>query len=312
MIDGLPVTGSIQQSLGGTFLGAERTYLDAACESLAGVVLILGAVLATLFAKDAMAYVAVVALSRAVACGLALWLFMIFFGGFSRLFQASMRRAFTAGLPYMLNAGSAFVFLRADILMLGALSGTHSVAIYGAVADPLVTLSSTVHIVNTAFLPGLAAERSERRGLGGRMLGFDLVLGCSLALIVLLGAGTFTQHFLGPDHEGSADVLRVLAVAVALRFVSNGLATWITASGHQWRRTIIATGAGIFNIVANLIAIPIWGYWAAVWTTLITEVLILAFSFIVLREDWSSEGAKTGRQEAASGAVIEGYGVGPD
>src|SRR5206468_3932879 len=121
------VTGSVQQSIGGTFLGAERTYLDAASESLAAVVLILGAVLATLFAKDALVYVAVVALSRAVACGLALWLFALFFGGFSRLLEASMRRAFTAGLPYMLNAGSAFVFLRADILMLGALSGANSV-----------------------------------------------------------------------------------------------------------------------------------------------------------------------------------------
>jgi O-antigen/teichoic acid export membrane protein len=303
------LTGSVQQALGGTFLGRERTYLESATELAGAVVLVCGAVAVAALDRGPLAFVGVVAVSRVVGAGLALALFDRYFKPGWALASASVRRAFVQGLPYMLNAGSSFVFLRADILLLGVLSGTTAVSIYGGVADPLVTLGATVHIVNTAFLPNLSSSGAERPRIAGRMLLLDLALGGVIALTLALTAGPFAERFFEGGESASVDVARVLSFGLVLRFVNNGFATWLTGAGLQWRRTVIAIGAGVFNITVNLVAISIWGYWAAVWSTLATEVLILGLSVIALRPEIAP--AK-GSSEAAMVPVPKGYGLGPE
>jgi O-antigen/teichoic acid export membrane protein len=256
------------------------------------------------------AYLAVVAGSRVLAAGVALSLFMKVLGPVESAARASVKRAFRQGLPYMLNAGSSFVFLRADILLLGVISGTHAVSIYGGVADPLVTMGATISIVNVAFLPSLASAGPERQRLAGRMLVVDLVLGASLALLLAATAGIFADRFLNGESE-SVEVLQVLCFGLLLRFVNNGLATWLTAAGHQWRRTTIAIAAGGFNIVVNVVAISLWGYWAAVWVTLVTECLILGLSLVALGTEMSTAG-RTRDAEGVGLPVKEGYGIGPE
>jgi O-antigen/teichoic acid export membrane protein len=211
----------------------------------------------------------------------------------------------------MLNAGSSFVFLRADILLLGVISGASAVSTYGGVADPLVTMGATISIVNVAFLPGLSAAGDDRQRMAVRMLLIDLFLGGALAVALAVTAGPFADNFFGGGESESVDIMRVLAFGLVLRFVNNGLATWLTAAGHQWRRTAIAITAGALNIGVNLVAISLWGYWAAVWTTLGTETLILCLSLIALRTEIST-GRRTEAPDLVAGAIREGYGIGPE
>jgi O-antigen/teichoic acid export membrane protein len=203
------------------------------------------------------------------------------------------------------------VFLRADILLLGVISGTHAVSIYGGVADPLVTMGATISIVNVAFLPSLVSAGDERPRLAGRMIALDLVFGVTLAIILAAVAEPVADRFIGGAEAESVDILRVLCFGLALRFVNNGLATWLTAAGHQWRRTAIAIAAGAFNLSVNLVAISIWGYWAAVWVTLGTECLILGLSLLALGTEMSTAG-RTRSPEGVVLPVTEGYGIGPE
>jgi O-antigen/teichoic acid export membrane protein len=163
--------------------------------------------------------------------------------------------------------------------------------------------------VNTAFLPGLSSAGEERPRLAAKMLGLDLAIGLALALLLALSAEPAADRFFGDGEAASVDVLRVLCFALVLRFVNNGLATWLTAAGHQWRRTMIAITAGSFNIVVNLVAISIWGYWAAVWTTIATECLILGISALALRGEVSVAGREP-RGETTTAPAVEGYGLG--
>ena len=305
------VFGSSQQSLGGTFLGRERTYLDSLAETAGGLALVLGALAVTLLERGPTAYLAVVAGSRVLAAAVALAAFVRLFRPVASLAGASVGRAFRQGLPYMLNAGSSFVFLRADILLLGVISGTQAVAIYGGVADPLVTMGATISIVNVAFLPSLASAGAERPRLAGRMIALDFVFGVTLAIILAATAEAVADGFFGRGESESVEILRVLCFGLALRFVNNGLATWLTAAGHQWRRTAIAIAAGTFNISVNLVTISIWGYWAAVWVTLATECLILGLSLVALRSEMSPQPSRDDAERVGS-PVVEGYGIGPE
>jgi O-antigen/teichoic acid export membrane protein len=305
------ISGSAQQALGGMFLGRERTYVESLSEIAGAIVLVGGAVAVAYLDRGPLAFIGVVAGSRVVAAGLAMTLFERFFRPGWAFASASLRRAFTQGFPYMLNAGSSFVFLRADILLLGAISGTSAVSIYGGVADPLVTMGATIHIVNTAFLPSLSGGGAERPRMAARMLVVDLALGGALAVVLAVTAGPFAERFFDGGESASVDVLRVLSFGLVLRFVNNGFATWLTGAGLQWRRTAIAIAAGVFNIAVNLVAISIWGYWAAVWATLATELLIMGLSVLALRPEIWARSKEVGA-EGMMVAVPKGYGIGPE
>jgi len=305
------VFGSAQQSLGGTFLGRERTHLDSLAEIVGGVALVGGTLVVALMDRGPTAFLGVVAVSRVLSAGVALALFARVFRPVVSLASASVSRAFRQGLPYMLNAGASFMFLRADILLLGVISGTHAVSIYGGVADPLVTMGATIHIVNTAFLPGLSSAGADRQQMAGRMLMLDLVLGAALAIALAVTAGPFADRFFGGGESESVPVLRVLCFGLVLRFVNNGLATWLTAAGHQWRRTAIAISAGALNVGVNVVAISIWGYWAAVWITLGTECLILGLSLLALRSEIFTRRRAEGAGRIG-GSLPEGYAIGPE
>jgi O-antigen/teichoic acid export membrane protein len=310
LIAAAALAGSAQQALGGAFLGQGKPQGDSVGELLAGGLLVAGGLVAALVDGGAAMFVGVVAVSRVAAFGVLAVLYRYEFGSLLSAQEASLRHAFAAGLPYMINAGASFVFLRVDILLLGALSGANAVLVYGVVADPLVTIGATVHVANTAFLPALSSARAdERPHLARRMLTLDLIIGVALAVIVFIGADFFVTEILEQPDSSSVTVLRVLSLTIAMRFVSNGLATCLTAAGHQWRRTAIATAAGVFNVVLNLATIPLWGYWGAVGSTVATETLILGVSMVALRPEWF---AGRGYATSVRTAATEGSQFGPD
>jgi O-antigen/teichoic acid export membrane protein len=143
------------------------------------------------------------------------------------------------------------------------------------------------------------------------MLGLDLGIGLALAITLAVIAEPFADRFFDSGDSASVDVLRVLCIGLVFRFVNNGLATWLTAAGLQWRRTVIAIGAGVFNVSVNLVAISLWGYWAAVWTTIATEALILGVSMFALRSEIAVREPRATSAEPAT-EPIRGYNLGPE
>jgi len=281
--------GAIQQALSGTLLARDRTFYDSLAAMTLGVGQAGGSAAVAAFAASPLAFIAVIAGAHFLGAAVAGAAFLAALRPTVTPQDASAAKALSRSLPYLLNAVGSYVYLRMDILILAALAGTQAVAIYGGVAEPLVTLGTAAYILNASFLPKLSrafgVEPSGFLRLARNMMGLNVAAGGALAVVAFFGAGEFVNRVLGGEFAPAADVLRVLSVVVALRFVNNGMATWLTAAGRQWHRTLLILGAAGLNIGLNLMAVPIWGYWGAVWSTLATEASLLGLFAWLLRSD---------------------------
>lgn len=95
----------------------------------------------------------------------------------------------------------------------------------------------------------------------------------SPAIIGLLGGGKYNE---------SAAIFNILIVAVGIIFLGTLLSYALIALEKQKSLLWISGVAAIFNVVANLIFIPRYSYYAAAVTTVLTEALVMFLMAFVL------------------------------
>ena len=110
----------------------------------------------------------------------------------------------------------------------------------------------------------------------------------ALAMIgwpISIGVFLLTPQFndllqLYPQSEAS---LHILAIGVFFAFIDNTFAATFNAVDRQKTFAYIAlSGLGI-NVLLNAFLIPLFGYLGASWSTVVTEVLLAAIGWLVLR-----------------------------
>ena len=185
-------------------------------------------------------------------------------------------------VPLMLNNLLNSVFFRIDVQVLGAW-GRSTVGQYASaykVVDGVGGISSS-------FILALFPMLSRRAGAGGSpdaALGRVYALALTLLVIAAMPvaglitwvASPLSGLLWGPAFlPESAIALQILIWFLPLSFV-NGLTQYVLiALGLQARITVAFAVAAMFNLTANLILVPTYGYVAAASTTIATEVVLL-------------------------------------
>lgn len=182
-----------------------------------------------------------------------------------------------AAWPLLLNGLLITVFFRIDTFIIQAFGGTRALGIY----DAAYKLPNLLPLIPSYFVlavfPVLARQTGDdlRRSyeLGAKFLviiGWAIVIFTLLTaplLIRILGGSTFL-----PD---AADTLRLLIWFAPLHYL-NGITQYAIIAVDRQRDIAPAyIAATVFNISANLVAIPLFGYRAAAVTTILTEIVLL-------------------------------------
>ena len=112
-----------------------------------------------------------------------------------------------------------------------------------------------------------------------------------LASCVMIPVVWFAAPYLSRIQDGfaaSVPALRVLSLSLPFFFVS-ALTMWalIALKRHMLLAGIYGGGM-ILNISLNLFFIPVWGYMAAAWITVVSEGLVLLVSGFFLYEAYRS------------------------
>src|ERR1700738_2838058 len=84
-------------------------------------------------------------------------------------------------------------------------------------------------------------------------------------------AGLWTNFF-----PQSIPALQILAIAYVFAFVNNAFIGALAALARQAVYAWAAVTAVVVNLVLNVILIPPYGYIAASWTTVVTEVVLVS------------------------------------
>lgn len=232
--------------------------------------------------------------------------------------------AFPYGIALVLN----MVYFHIDSLMILFIKGPHELGFYGPAMRILEILNVIPVFFMNSVLPVLSHSLTEAEKTGaegkkkvGRILqlcmsflymaGLPMAIGLYLLaypIIFIITQPEFLSQ-LDKGIYGSDIALQILALAMCISFSSSLYNYSLVATGQQSKLLWINGGAAIFNILANLWAIPLWGFRGAAWTTVATEVFIMIAAGWVARRsltykmDWGNF-AKISFAGLAMGLVV--------
>ncbi len=194
-----------------------------------------------------------------------------------RLSRSEVRWLATASWPLLLNGLLITVFFRIDTFIIQAIDGTRALGIY----DAAYKLPNLLPIIPSYFVlavfPTLARQTGEdlRRSyeLGAKFL---VVLGWAIVIVTLFTAPLLIRILGGraflPD---AADTLRLLIWFAPLHYL-NGITQYAIIAVDRQRDIAPAyLVATVFNIVANIVGVWLFGYRAAAVVTILTEIVLL-------------------------------------
>lgn len=201
--------------------------------------------------------------------------------GMRRILQL-VREARSFGLHQLF----ATIYLTADVVILKALRSDYDVGLYRAAAVLILQLPIVASTLSLAILPRMARHVGDRKA-AGKELSFALRTLLLVSLPLAVGGLCVARPLmvlLGSEAYRSAWVaLAIMLPILPLRYVNSLIGTTLTALNHQPSRTRGVLYAAIFNVVANLLAIPRWGVMGAAVTTAGTELLL---SVLLVRSTW--------------------------
>ncbi len=194
-------------------------------------------------------------------------------------------RYFMTASPLGLALIFNLVYFHSDSVILAISRPTQEVGIYGLAYKvfelPLVLPIFFMNSVYPLMLRGSGSTPERTRTLFTGS--FQFLLASSLSITAVLWIAAPLIAFVRADFAASIEPLRVLLLGLPIFFLS-ALYMWVLiAEGRQNVLLFIHGIAMVVNIICNALLVPVYGYMAAAWLTVVSELLVLSVSAMVVR-----------------------------
>lgn len=200
----------------------------------------------------------------------------------------------TASLAIWVILGQ--VVYRADVVVLSlvrlhpslGLTNQRAVGIYVAAYKFFDLSIGLPQFIVISLMPRLARFAASDLGAYSAYLRRWLVrmgaMGTSVGLAFAAIGGSALGLIAGPSFARSEPIVAILAGAMPFAFLTSLLFAAIVAIGARMRLVVFYLAVALFNVGANIILTPEWGYWAAAWlTTLCQAILAIGMAAILWR-----------------------------
>lgn len=196
---------------------------------------------------------------------------------FSRIYW---KFALTFNLPLLPHYLSTVVLNQADRVMIGQVCGMGDVAVYGVAYSLAMGLSFFISAVNSSLIPWTYQQLATGDAVQERRIGdVGLALSSMLAaaLLLLVGLGPELMWIIAPDSYSQALwVIPPVAMAVLA-----SMYVWLFVNVETYYNeniyvAIVSIGAAALNVALNVLALPVFGFVAAGWTTLFSYTAMAA------------------------------------
>lgn len=242
----------------------------------------------TLTKSNLLIYVAAYVVGGVVMAIISLWLILRYFKTkiiplFDvRLWLKLTKESWPVGIALIFN----LIYFRIDVFILSNLRSTYEVGLYGlsyqffeaALAVPIFFANAIFPILNRLYKSNLKDFRSQAKSWALILLVVSLIVTLGLIAIAGLIPVIYDERF-----QGSQVALQILALGMPFFFLSALIWHLLIIYGKQKFLSLIYAIGAVFNLAANLVLIPIYGYLAAAAVTVVSEVLILMLLILALR-----------------------------
>ena len=195
-----------------------------------------------------------------------------------RFETALLTQWFWMGLPFAVTFVLTTLYWKVDVPLLQFFRGSTEVGWYSLAYKPFEAVLFVPITMLGVVLPVLAVyQRASPERLKAAVVMFFkalLMLGWPLSLGVVMLARPLAG-LLPNFYPQSIPALQILALAYAFAFVNNAFIAALSVLDRQASYAKAAGASMIVNLVSNLILIPPFGYIAAAWTTVATEIVLV-------------------------------------
>jgi O-antigen/teichoic acid export membrane protein len=171
-----------------------------------------------------------------------------------------------------------------DMIILGIFMNTTVVAVYAVaqkVSDALHKMTNQLHtfLFPAVVYQSVEGEAAAQRRMLVTVTRFQLSVSVALCGAVATDADLLIRGWVGPDFDGAALVLRVLAAVVVIRTLMSMPGTVLKGTGHHKTLAAGTSVAALANLLLSVVAVKSFGMVGVVWATFV-PTLALAATFI--------------------------------
>lgn len=190
--------------------------------------------------------------------------------------------------PLLVNALLVSLFFRVDVFIIAAAKGDAALGIYDA-AYKLINLLTIVPAYATLAVFPLMAQRARdpvALARAQRVTTYSLLVVAWTFVFAITALSEVAIRVLAGDAylPEAAILLRLLIWFAPISFINGVFQYVLVAAGEQRRLVPAFVSAVTFNLVANLLLVPVYGTRASAVLTVLTEVVILGALLIVSRQ----------------------------
>ncbi len=197
-------------------------------------------------------------------------------------------------LPYGIALILNMVYFRIDSILLLLMRGPEDVGLYGVPMKVLDILSIIPIYFMNSVLPSLTRRLKEGHERAKEVIqhSFDFLVAMVMPIVVGAQVLAYPLIFIISSPEflsrvedgfyGSDVALRILVFAMMFAFISAVFIFTLIAIGYQGKLLYISAAGALFNVISNIIVIPVWGFRGAAFTSVLSELLIVTLAAIML------------------------------
>lgn len=199
-------------------------------------------------------------------------------------------------LPYGAAILLATIYVRIDVILLSLMRSQEEVGIYGVAARILENLAViSIFFLNSA-LPAITRLFHDNQEKLKKLLqyafdfllliGFPIVVGgitLAYPIIALVSSPEFLTN-VAENFYGSDIALQILLIAMLFAYLGNLFGFTLLAGNQQVKLMYVNAAAVVFNLVSNILVIPIWGFRGAAATSVASQIFVCILGFSFLRK----------------------------
>lgn len=205
-----------------------------------------------------------------------------------------IKQVFKGSLPYGLLGILGLIYFRIDTIMLSYMKGSFETGLYSAGYKFLEAVVLVPGAFSAALFPALAklhdTDKTEMRKLYFKSLKLMGGLGVAVLILYITVLPQVIKTFL-PNYLSAIGVVNILALSVPFIFLAApGVQVMFSSEKYLKKVILLSIFTVSFNIVLNYIFIPEFGFLAAAWTTVASDILsFVVFYIFVIRKIFKHE-----------------------
>jgi O-antigen/teichoic acid export membrane protein len=199
---------------------------------------------------------------------------------------ASYHKLLVAAWPFFLSSICIFTYGSAAMILLSFIKGDQITGLYAGAMNFARIFGFIPAGLVGAVLPAMARlwqdSPEDWKTIYVRSLKYLIIMALPIAVGLMMLSERFVPFVLGDEYTESAYILQMIACVIVLIFINWGLSNALISVNREKTYLRIVSVVLGFNIVANLILIPVWGAYGAVIASLLTEGLMLMIQSYIL------------------------------